>query len=135
MNIYYYDTLKDDNSSIFLSFMNNNAGNGSLKIRAYAVNEALPVSGLHIIVSTVFDNNKIIFFDGNTDSSGMIKTLSLPVPIVDNNDLDVPNSIIYDIEAIDSQYHTDKLFQVRMYDNICVVQNIMIIPEVDKNGN
>ena len=135
MNTYYFDKLKNDNLLLFNNFINANSGKANLKIRAYAANEALPISNLHVIVSTNYDDNKIVFFDGETDNSGMIDTLSLPVPILDNDDLNVPNSILYDIEAIDSSYHADKVFQVRMYDNICVVQNIMIVPEVDSSGN
>ena len=65
------------NTKSYQDFIKNNPGKGNLKIRAYAASEALPVSGLRIVVSSTINNQKIIFFDGLTDSSGMINTISL----------------------------------------------------------
>ncbi len=118
MNTYYIDDEKLMNSYFYKEFIENHPGKGNLKIHAYAASEALPVSGLHIIVSTNIDNNKVIFFDGVTDSSGMIQTLSLPTTSLEISNLEVPVGTIYFIEAESINY------QVNLYDGICVVQNI-----------
>ena len=87
------------NTKSYQDFIKNNPGKGNLKIRAYAASEALPVSGLRIVVSSTINNQKIIFFDGLTDSSGMINTISLPAPQLNLNNLEVPATIRYEIDA------------------------------------
>lgn len=108
--------------------MNINSGEGNLKIRATTASEALPISNLKIVVSTIVDNYKIIFFDGVTDSSGMITNLSLPAPVIDADNLIVPNTITYEIEAGYMGDNVTRTFNINMYDGICAVQNITLIP-------
>jgi len=105
-------------SSEYPLFIKENSGIGKLKIRAYAASEALPVSGLNIIVSSVVSGMKIIFYSGVTDSSGIIDTLELPCPKLLSN-LEIPKTIKYDIEV-----DGGSTFSINMYDGICVVQNI-----------
>lgn len=123
MNIYEFKK-----SSEYALFIKENPGSGNLKIRAYAASEALPVSGLNIVVSSIIFGKKIIFYNGVTDSSGVIPTISLPAPsLIDN--LEIPKTIKYDIEVVENK----KIFSVNMYDGVCVVQNINYIGDV--NGN
>ena len=107
-------------------FLIDNSGIGRLKIRAYAASEALPVSGLKVIVSTMIDNQKVIFFEGYTDRSGMIETLSLPAPVFDSDNLIVPNSITYSVTAYDHEQLLHE-YTVIMYDDVCVVQTIYAV--------
>ena len=110
------------NTDEYKNFINLNPGVGKLKVRSYAASEALPVSGLHIVVSTEIGNTNVVFFDGVTDASGVIDTISLPAPkLLDN--LMVPSSITYKIVAGDR----DSFF-VNIYDGICVLQNTNYVP-------
>ena len=59
----------------YMDFIRKNPGIGNLKIRAYTASEALPVSGLNIIVSSIIAGNRIIFYSGKTDTSGMIPNI------------------------------------------------------------
>lgn len=106
-------------------FIKNNPGVGNLKIRAYTASEALPVSGLNIVVSSVISNTKVIFYEGITDASGMIPNISLPTPSLTSN-LEIPNTLKYDIEAY--MNGVSRNFSVNMYDGISVVQNINFVP-------
>jgi hypothetical protein len=115
-------------SSEYLDFIRENSGIGKLKIRAYAASEALPVSGLNIMVSSVIFGKKIIFYNGVTDSSGVIPTISLPAPKLISN-LEIPNTIKYDIEVVENKNN----FSINMYDGVCVVQNINYTGEVYGN--
>ena len=54
-------------SSLYQKFALENPEKGGLRIRAYAASEAIPVAGLKVEVSTIFEDNKIIFFDGFTN--------------------------------------------------------------------
>lgn len=116
-------------TSMYSDFINNNPGIGRLKIRAYAASEALPVSGLNIVVSSVVSSVKVVFYEGVTDASGMIPNISLPAPKLISN-LEIPNTIKYDIEVLNN----NSKFSVNMYDGVCVIQNINFVPgEVDGN--
>lgn len=119
--------IKDLNKDVYDKFILENSGSGTLKIRAYAASEALPVGGLNIIVSSVIDNDEVVFFRGVTDKSGMIPNIKLPAPKLDVNNLDVPKTINYKISAyMDISTKID--FSINMYDGICVVQNINFLP-------
>ena len=109
-------------------FIKNNSGSGNLRIRAYAASEALPVKGLRIVVSTEINKQKVIFFEGVTDASGMINTISLPTPKLNINNLEIPGTIKYEIDAFFDNQSNKKIYFVNMYDGICVVQNINYSP-------
>lgn len=122
------------NTESYKRFIMDNPGIGRLKIHAYAASEALPVAGLRIVVSKNIDDLKVIFFDGYTDSSGMIEKLSLPTPKLNLNNLDVPLSTVYEIEAFFPNELNKHVYSVNMYDDVCVLQNINYIPG-GKYGN
>jgi hypothetical protein len=75
MNTYNINDVSFKNSEVYKSFINDYPVNGYLKIRAYSASGAIPVRGLKIVVSTNYQDNKIIFYDGITDTSGIIEIL------------------------------------------------------------
>ena len=121
-------------SDIYQIFLKENPGKGNLKIRAYAASEALPINGLHVVVSTSFENQVISFFDGYTDASGMIPTLSLPAAKLNLDNLIAPVPTVYSIVASFDSLEKQQ-FTVQMYDGVCVVQNINFVPGGISNGN
>ena len=132
----YVKNLNDANP-LYISFKNSNPGIGKLKIRAYGANEAVPISGLRIIVSTIYDDIMFVFFDGYTNDSGIVEKIELPTPKYDSDDLVIPKSITYVVDAIYSYDKSEQKFNVNMYDGVCVLQNISIIPSIKEreNGN
>ncbi len=122
------------NSELYRRFLDKNPGKGNLKIHAYAASEALPINGLHVVVSTSFENQIIPFFDGYTDASGMIPNISLPAAKLDFDNLIAPVPTVYSIVASFDSLEKQQ-FTVRMYDGISVVQNINYIPGGMNNGN
>ena len=128
----FYDEIFRQTDT-YKNFISQNTGTGILNIRAYAANSAIPISGLNVVVSKILDNTKVIFFEGATDSSGIIREISLPTPTIASNDLEVPASQIYDIEAT---YNNQKLtYKTNMYSGIQVLQNINVVPEIRLDGN
>ena len=99
MNTYNINDDNYKNSVEYQNFLKDNPETGYLKIRAYAASLAVPISGLRVVVSKDINNNKVIFFDGLTNESGVIERISLPAPKLDPNDLDVPNKITYDVNV------------------------------------
>ena len=61
MNTYNINDENFKNTEAYRSFMNDNPANGYLKIRAYSASGAVPIVGMKVIVSTIYDNNVIIF--------------------------------------------------------------------------
>lgn len=117
-------------TEIYKKFMEENPGRGNLAIRAYAAGGAVPISGLNIEVSKTIDDNKVIFYEGITNESGIIEKISLPAPKKDTNNLNIPLSTSYQIVATYLPNNTNLSYFVNIYDNICVLQNISITPEV-----
>ena len=110
-------------------FLEENKGIGYLNIRTSFANSALPVAGVRIVISKTIDNEKIIFYEGITDEVGSISNIKLNTKIDSNNNMVVPDSTDYDIEAF---YNNQSLyFNVKMYPNIKVLQNINIVPSME----
>ena len=122
------------NSETYKKFMEENPGRGHLAIRAYAAGGAVPISNLAVEVSKVIDNIKVIFFKGQTNESGIIERIALPAPKQDLNDLNVPLSTSYEITATYLPNNTILSYFINIYDNICVLQNISITPEVTERN-
>ena len=49
------------NSEVYQQFLKDNPSNGYLRIRAFAANQAIPISGMNITISKIIDNNNVIF--------------------------------------------------------------------------
>lgn len=116
------------NSELYRSFINSNSGIGFLKIRAYAASGAVPISGLSVVISKDIGGNKVIFFEGVTNESGVIERISLPVPRMSSDNLIVPIVSTYDINT--TYEGESRLYKVNVYDDIYVVQNINVTPNI-----
>ncbi len=126
-NIYIDDqNLKSSNE--YQEFIKNNPGIGFLNIRVFSASGAIPISNLKVIVSKIIGNDNVIFFEGYSNSSGIIETIKLPTPKIDTNDLTIPSSTKYNILASYIPDNISENFIVEMYDNIKVTQNINISP-------
>ena len=129
MNTYNIEDKQYVNSEEFKNFMEQNPTYGYLRIRAYAASGAIPISGLKIEITTKINKNRFIFFEGYTNESGLIDNISLPAPKLETNNLDIPNKTIYEIKATYLPNNTNLTYEVNMYENVFVVQNINIVPD------
>lgn len=118
------------NSQLYKDFIKDNPVYGYLSIRAYAANEAVPISNLRIVVSTNIGDNNVIFFEGYTNSSGVIERITLPAPRLDLSNLDAPNKTTYMITATYAPNNVSRTYMVNMYENVSVIQNINIVPDM-----
>ena len=125
--------MNQSNNELFQKFLSFNRGVGTLMIRANTAREALPVSNLNIIITTIYEGKSLTIFEGYTDESGMIQNLSLPAPKIDNNNLIVPIATTYMIKAsLNSRF--EQSYFVNIYDGISVLQNISVF-YLDEGGN
>ena len=133
MNIVYFDDENFTKTDTYQRFIRDNSGFGFLNIRAYGANSAIPIANMKVEVSKIIDNIKVIFFEGKTDSSGNIYNIKLPSPLISNDDLEIPSSIEYNVDAT---YNNEVLpFFIKIYSNIQVVQNINVVPSMRLDGN
>lgn len=128
---YNVDDKNFVNSELYKVFINTNPGIGFLKIRAFAASQAVPISGMKVQVSKDIGGNKVIFFSGVTNESGVIERIQLPVPRTSDNMM-APVLTTYDIDT--SYEGVDRLYKVNVYDDIYVVQNINVTPNINYGG-
>lgn len=125
--------IKDSNfisTIVYKNFMIENTGRGILNIRASFANQALPITNLKVVVSKEIENYNVIFYEGVTNISGLIGKISLPTPPKENDDLIAPKTTTYKITALYN--NREYTYVVNMYDGICAVQNINIIPSNER---
>ena len=131
MNTYNVNDENFINSAEYQEFLKDNPSLGYLNIRAYAASQAIPISGIKVAVSTTIGNDKVIFFEGSTNQSGVIGGIALPAPKLDPNNLDKPNKTTYEIEATYLPDNLTKTYRVNMYENISAIQNIIVAPDMN----
>ena len=122
------EALKNDSS--YLDFIKNNPGYSTLKVRASAANEAYPIEGVSIVVSKVIGNYDVVFYEGKTDSSGMINNIILPSPRAIQNDMEVPSFTEYQLIAKSEVDDFYKVYNFSVCCGITVIQYINITPKV-----
>lgn len=118
-------------TEVYQNFMRENPSYGTLKIRASAASEAVPISGVRIVVSKKIGDDTIIFFEGVTDESGMINNIKLPTPESLNDDMMVPPSTTYEVDAVYLPDNTEQVYPVNVFSGIYVVQTIKITPTIN----
>lgn len=135
MNTYNINDKSFINSNIYNDFMKKNPSKGNLRIRAYAASGAIPISDLKIVVKTTFNKNNIVFFEGVTNESGIIDRISLPAPKLNPDNLDAPESTVYEVVATYPPNDETNIYRVNIYENVCVVQTINIVPDMRTPGS
>ena len=127
------------NNKDYQLFTSQNPGVGTLKIRASSASEALPISNVKIVVSKKIGNDTIIFFEGQTDDSGMINGIKLPTPRKIQNNEEIPIFTEYDLEATYEPSNFYKKYEISLCCSISIIQYINITPDINyemrnKNG-
>ncbi len=136
MNISVDDPILSDDQA-FQEFIRNNPGRGYLKVRATSANDAIPVAGVEVTVSKKIGNNNVVFFQGQTDNSGMINGIVLATPSKASSDLEAPSFTDYELRAVYEKENFDKVYKISLCCRASVIQYINIIPNVKEveNGN
>ena len=124
--IYYFDSETFKDSSLYKNFVNINNGSGIVKIEAYTANGAYPLSGVEITISKMFGDDKVIFYSGVTNDSGIIESIVLPTRKPSKEVEDVSDIVFttYDLEAKYPKYNVEKKYDISIFDEIKVIQPI-----------
>ena len=123
---YDYSSEEFRKTTIYKTFINNNSGKGVLKIEASTASEAFPLKGVEIIISKRLDNDKIIFYKGVTNESGIIDGIILPTKEMNYEVNDISDILYttYDLDANLKEYNLNKKYDVTIFDNVKVIQPI-----------
>lgn len=124
----YFDSEEFKDSSTYKNFININNGKGILKIEASTASEAYPLEGVEVTISKKLDGQKVIFYNGVTNNSGIIDGIVLPTRRIENEVEDVSDIVFttYDLVANYPKYNMNKEYDVSIFDNIKVIQPITI---------
>ena len=123
---YFFDSEEFKSSSIYKKFININNGKGILKVESSTASEAYPLEGVEVTISKILDGSKVIFYKGNTNSSGIIDGIILPTREIDGEVENVSDIVFttYDLEAKYPKYNMEKQYDVSIFDDIKVIQPI-----------
>lgn len=122
----YFDSEEFKNSSTYKNFININSGKGILRVEASTASEAYPLKEVEVIISKKLDGNKIIFYKGVTNDSGIIDGIILPTRGM-NSEVEDASDILfttYDLEAKYPKYGLEKMYDVSIFDDVKVIQPI-----------
>lgn len=123
---YIYDSDTFRSTGIYKNFINMNTAQGILKVDASVLSNAYPLSGIEITIYKDLGNDKVIFFEGKTNESGIIDNIILPTKDMEDeitgvSDIDFTT---YNLVAKYDKYNLEKEYDVSIFDNIKVIQPI-----------
>ena len=93
-----------------------------------------PIENVKVIVSKDIGNYRVIFFEGNTDSSGIISDIMLPAPETITDPNATPAYTIYNMTAIHSEYEAIKNYSIGMFGDVRVLQYVKMMPQISLEG-
>ena len=128
MDYILFDSEEFRNSSDYFDFVGENSGNGTLKIQAFTANQAYPLKDVKVEVFKDVNGQKVLFFSGITDDSGIIDDIVLPTKpgIVDVNSVDDIVYTNYDVIATYPKSNVRREYEISIFDNLKVIQPIRI---------
>ncbi len=123
--IYEEDSEMIEDYQTYDEFMDKNKGRGFLKIQVYMARGILPVQDTLIRVSKMIGEEKIIFFEGVTNESGMVNSITLPTILHEEKN---PRMTNYIVEAIHRNYIQKHPRVASIYDQIKSILTIEMVP-------
>ncbi len=124
---YNFDSQEFKNTDIYKNFVNENSARGILKVEAHSSTNAYPLKDVRIVVSKMIGNDKVIFFDGVTNESGIIENIILPTKEM-AEEVNSASDIVftkYDLEASYPNNDLKKDYDVSIFDNVKVIQPVV----------
>lgn len=138
MKIVSFEEFK--NTDLYDDFIRENPDFGNLKVQVFTAYGAIPIPDTTIVVSKDIEEYRVVFFQGLTDSSGIISNISLPAPRMVTSSEETPVYTVYEMTAVHTGYETLKTYSIGMFGGVNVIQYVKMLPEVnlegvDLNGN
>lgn len=101
---------------------------GSLRVQVFMANRAYPVPSAHVVITGT--KNKRVYFDGYTDTNGVVGRLLLPAPkkVYSQSPQETPPYSQYDITVSHPKFQSRKYLGVPVFGGVESIQNIQLLP-------
>lgn len=133
MNIMNYEDFKTTDEHD--SFISNNPKEGTLKVMVFTASQAIPIENTEITITKDIGNNKVLFFRGLTNESGVIDNIKLPAPNSNSEEkFASSNYTLYDLNATSTSYEVIKKYTVAMFGDIKIIQYVKMTPNINVGG-
>ena len=104
---------------------------GSLRVRAYAAQGALPVKNAVVRITGAGEDNRLVAFSSITDVDGLSDKFILPAPDVNYSLSPGPKELpysLYDLEVSADGYYTKRIKGLTVFSGINSIQLVNMIP-------
>lgn len=121
----------------YQNYLQNNPSTGVLKVQVFTADQAIPIPNTQVYITKLIDNYNVLFFEGVTDSSGIIDNIILPAPSGDFNldDFVTPSYTTYQLVASNDELKQIKQYQISMFGDVKVLQYVKMSDGGDSNGS
>ena len=101
---------------------------GALKVQVFMANRAYPVSSANVIITG--KENKKVYFDGYTNTNGVVGSILLPAPKKNfsQSPQEKPPYAQYDISVTHPKFQPRKYLGVPVFSGVESIQNIQLLP-------
>lgn len=101
---------------------------GALKVQVFMANRAYPVSSAHVVITG--KENKKVYFDGYTNTNGVVGSILLPAPkkTFSQSPQGTPPYSQYDITVSHPKFQSRKYLGVPVFSGVESIQNIQLLP-------
>lgn len=115
-------------SENYPEFALENSKTGILKVQVSGANQAFPLSDVEVEIWKEINGDKVVFFKGTTDNSGIIDNIILPAK-PSKKDVEEASDIIYTSYILTITYpknNVTKSYEIGIFDDLKVIQPIRI---------
>lgn len=136
MNIMSLEEFKNKYPEEYQNFLKENPTTGTLKVEVFTAYKAIPIENTEIIITKNIGNQTVVFFRGNTNSSGIIEKIILPAPSFVSSETPFvePKYTLYNLTARHKEYTTAKDEIIGMFGNVNIIQYVKMTPLVTLKG-
>ena len=115
----------------YKTFIEENPSTGVLKVQVFTADQAIPIANAEVFIT------KKMFFNGQTDSSGIVDNIILPAPKAEINldTFEVPKYTTYNLVVSSDEYKKIKQYNISMYGDVKVLQYVKIYSGGNMDGN
>lgn len=122
----------EDVDADFNSFIRENNERGELRIQAFRGEQVLPSEGVNVLITKRIGDTDYIFFEGETDQSGIIDNIILPAPPIRNSlEYGQPDSTVYYLLTATKDLYDTIEREIEVFSGIKTIQPLRM---TQRNG-
>ena len=101
----------------YKTFIEENPSTGVLKVQVFTADQAIPIANAEVFITKKIGDNDVLFFSGQTDSSGIVDNIILPAPKAEINldTFEVPKYTTYNLVVSSDEYK-----KIKQYNRIII---------------